>query len=273
MSTPRANRIRARASDNVTPGFFATLGVPILEGRDFNDADRANSEKVVIVSQSLAQRMFPGQDPLNRHIVMDRSGNPVHQSEAARPRRIIGVVADVDDEHVVPGPALTVYQPWSRTVWRGRLFVHVHVNPYALVTPITQIIRQMSAEQVGGARRHARRRPRRGAHAGPFEYHRVQRIRGRRAADCRGRRGRRAGIFGQRTHARIRHPAGHRVPAQEPGDRRDRARRMDGGRGGSWSARLSGMRWRLWPAAISPTCGCPTPCLWSARRSSCWPPR
>ena len=52
----------------VSPGFFAALGVPIIAGRDFNDVDRQSSEPVVIVSQSLAQRMFPNQDAVNRHI-------------------------------------------------------------------------------------------------------------------------------------------------------------------------------------------------------------
>ena len=51
----------------VSPGFFASLGVPVLAGRDFNDNDRRGSEMVVIVSQSLAQRMFPNQDAVNRH--------------------------------------------------------------------------------------------------------------------------------------------------------------------------------------------------------------
>ena len=46
----------------VSPGFFAALGVPIIAGRDFTDADRRDAEPVVIVSQSLAQRMFPTQD-------------------------------------------------------------------------------------------------------------------------------------------------------------------------------------------------------------------
>ena len=53
----------------VSPGFFAALGVPIIAGRDFNDADRRDSEKVVIVSQSLAQRMFPNQDAVNRRLM------------------------------------------------------------------------------------------------------------------------------------------------------------------------------------------------------------
>ena len=131
---------------SVTPGYFATLGVPILAGRDFNDADRGG-EMVVIVSQSLAQRMFPGQDPLNRHL---RWTDPVIEfiSLSGEPRRIVGVVADVDDEHVLPGPALTVYHPLDQGFGGGRLFIHARSNPYALVTPVTQLIRQMSAEQV-----------------------------------------------------------------------------------------------------------------------------
>src|SRR5262249_37617336 len=50
----------------VSPGYFASLGVPILAGRDFNDNDRRESEQVVIVSQSVAQRLFPNQDAVNR---------------------------------------------------------------------------------------------------------------------------------------------------------------------------------------------------------------
>jgi hypothetical protein len=64
------------------------------------------------------------------------------------PRRIVGVAADIDDEHVVPGPALTVYHPFEQQeIWGGRLFVHAHTDPYALVTPITRIIRDMSVDQ------------------------------------------------------------------------------------------------------------------------------
>src|ERR1700682_5175529 len=53
----------------ISPGFFAALGVRIIAGRDFNDADRRSSEPVVIVSQTLAERMFPNQDAVNRHMM------------------------------------------------------------------------------------------------------------------------------------------------------------------------------------------------------------
>jgi predicted permease len=139
---PRA-RIRV-----VSPGFFATLGVPLIAGRDFNDGDRRASESVVIVSQSVAQRMFPNQDAVNRHVMWT---DPVIKfiDLSGAPRRIVGVVADVDDENVVPGAALTVYQPLTQQEgWAGRLFIHVHSNPYALVSPVTKIIRNISADQV-----------------------------------------------------------------------------------------------------------------------------
>ncbi len=131
----------------ISPGFFAALGVGVIAGRDFNEADRRGGEPVVIVSQSLAQRMFPNQDAVNRHMMWT---DPVMKfiDISTAPRRIVGVTADVDDENVVPGPALTVYHSFEQQeLWGGRLFVHARTDPYTLVSPITRIIRDLSADQ------------------------------------------------------------------------------------------------------------------------------
>jgi putative ABC transport system permease protein len=130
----------------ISPNFFAALGVPIIAGRDFNDADRKDSEPVVIVSQTLAQRMFPNQDAVNRHMMWT---DPVMKfiDISTAPRRIVGVAADIDDDHVNPGPTLTVYHPFEQQTWGGRMFVHTRANPYALVTPITRIIRDLAVDQ------------------------------------------------------------------------------------------------------------------------------
>ena len=130
----------------VSPGFFAALGVPLIAGRDFSDADRRGGEPVVIVSKSLAQRMFPTQEAVNRHL---KWTDPVMQfiDVSTGPRRIVGIAADVDDENVVPGPALSVYHPFEQEIGGGRLFVHTKGDPYTLVTPIRRIIRELSAEQ------------------------------------------------------------------------------------------------------------------------------
>jgi putative ABC transport system permease protein len=57
------------------------------------------------------------------------------------------VAADLDDENVVPGPAMNVYHPFAQEIGGGRLFVHTRADPYSLVVPITRIIRELSAEQ------------------------------------------------------------------------------------------------------------------------------
>jgi putative ABC transport system permease protein len=138
----------------VSPGFFAALGVPIIAGRDFDARDDQNSEPVVIVSETLAQRMFPNQDAVNRHVYWTDPvlqffpGSDREKSRLVAPHRIIGVTADVDDGHVVPEPTLTVYSPFEEgPIFGGRLFIHTGANPYALVTPVTRVIRDMSADQ------------------------------------------------------------------------------------------------------------------------------
>ena len=68
----------------VSPGFFAALGVPIIAGRDFTDADRHGAEPVVIISQSVAQRMFPNQDAREPPPDVDRSGDEVHRRQHRR---------------------------------------------------------------------------------------------------------------------------------------------------------------------------------------------
>jgi predicted permease len=130
----------------VSPGFFQALGVPIISGRDFTADDRRDRERVVIVSQSVAQRMFPGGDAVNRRFLWT---DPVIKfiDVSGDPRRIVGVVADVDDENVVPSAAMTIYHPMEQELGGGRLFVHADTDPYALVPPITKIIRELSGDQ------------------------------------------------------------------------------------------------------------------------------
>jgi len=76
--------------DDIAPGYFQTLGVPILSGRDFASQDTAAGQPVVIVNRSFAAREWPGQDPLGRQIRL--ASQP---GEAEKPwRTIVGVVGD-----------------------------------------------------------------------------------------------------------------------------------------------------------------------------------
>jgi predicted permease len=132
----------------ISPGFFAALGVPIIAGRDFNELDVKSNEPVAIISETLAQRMFPNQDPINRHVFWTDPVLKATRGTTGPPQRIIGVATDIDDVHVVPEPTVTIYHTFEQgPLFRGRLFIHTSANPYSLVTPVTRIIRDMSADQ------------------------------------------------------------------------------------------------------------------------------
>jgi putative ABC transport system permease protein len=130
----------------VSPGFFDALGVRLVAGRDFNEGDRADGDKVVIISESVARRMFPGLDAVNRHFMWT---DPVMKFIGAStgPRRIIGIAADMDDENLVPEPAMTVYHPMSQEMNGGRLFIHAKLDPYTLVPSVTKVIRELASDQ------------------------------------------------------------------------------------------------------------------------------
>jgi putative ABC transport system permease protein len=131
----------------ISSGYFDTLGIPIVQGRDFRDSDREGSELVVIVSQTLAQRFFPGQDAVNRHLTWT---DPVIKfiGLSDQPRRIIGVVPDLDDQNIIPSPVMTVYQPTEQEGWNSRrLFVRAKTDSYSLVPTITRTIHEMASDQ------------------------------------------------------------------------------------------------------------------------------
>src|SRR5204862_496865 len=97
-------RLRAFAVVQIAAPFV------LLAGRDFNDADRNGGERVVIVNSRVAKELFPGQDPINRHMqITDAVAR--FAGINTDPRRIVGVVADVDDEHIEAKPSMMFYTP------------------------------------------------------------------------------------------------------------------------------------------------------------------
>ncbi len=121
------------------PRFFNVLGMKLVAGRDFVDDDRQGRELVTIVSQSVAQRLFPNGEALNGHLRVVALGSS--------PRRVVGVVADLDDEHVERQPAMTVYLPARQSGFASRLFVRAAGDPYTLVPIVTRIVRDLAVDQ------------------------------------------------------------------------------------------------------------------------------
>lgn len=95
----------------VTPGYFATLGVPLLEGRDVRPGDDPATPGVVVVSESMARRTWPGRSALGRRV----KGGPF--ASEGKWWEVIGVVADVREQGVAKPPAPAVFFPlaqWER---------------------------------------------------------------------------------------------------------------------------------------------------------------
>ncbi|HET9409724.1 MAG TPA: ABC transporter permease [Candidatus Sulfotelmatobacter sp.] len=85
----RAGATKPEADNRlVTPGYFSTMGIQLLRGRDFSELDRSGSEQVAIVNSTFARRYFGGESPLNQLLTLNDGGHPERW-------RIVGVVSDV----------------------------------------------------------------------------------------------------------------------------------------------------------------------------------
>jgi len=96
------------ATNAIGPEYFSTLGIPLLAGREFTEADTAKSPKVVIINEMLARRFFAGRNPIGLHIAYG-AGSSVHPD-----MEIVGVVKDSKWDN--PRSAITpfLYQPYSQ---------------------------------------------------------------------------------------------------------------------------------------------------------------
>jgi putative ABC transport system permease protein len=90
----------------VTPGLFRTLGIPLLQGRDFRDSDREGSPDVVIVNQAMAREYWPGEDPLGKRIFME--WNRDMRAE------VVGLVGDVRLRALDTPARATLYWPHAQ---------------------------------------------------------------------------------------------------------------------------------------------------------------
>jgi predicted permease len=103
-----------------TAGYFQAIGTPILAGRGFEAADRAGAQPVAVVNRTLAERLFPGQDPLGQRL---RVLNPEHSSEW---RTIVGVAGDVQYRELNAEVPPAIYTPFAQTPF---LWLYVMVRP------------------------------------------------------------------------------------------------------------------------------------------------
>jgi putative ABC transport system permease protein len=93
----------------VTPNYFQALGTPLIEGRSFDERDIDGAPKVVIINQSMARNLFPGDGPIGKHLKLS---NPEQSDDW---RSIVGVVADIKYQGLDDSAQQEIYTPFSQT--------------------------------------------------------------------------------------------------------------------------------------------------------------
>jgi predicted permease len=125
----------------ITPGYFSTMGIGLLRGRDFNDSDRSGSEKVGIVNSTLAQRYFGGANPVDKILVV---GDSAHRERW----RIVGQVADVHAFGPEKPAHADLYRPLSQISFPLLAFVvRTNGDPSALLKPAESAIWEVDKDQ------------------------------------------------------------------------------------------------------------------------------
>jgi len=108
--------------NGVTDGYFTTLGIDRLAGRDFDSRDRADGHQVAIVSQATARKLFGSTNPIGRQIWVKNSDTP------EPPMEIVGVVGDAKYRSLRDTLAPTVYRPWVQADEFGALTLIVRTR-------------------------------------------------------------------------------------------------------------------------------------------------
>jgi putative ABC transport system permease protein len=127
----------------VTPGFFSTLSIPILRGRDVDDADTASRPYVAVVSQSFAMRFWPDQDPIGRHFFF-----------AFSDRTVVGVVGDIHVRGLTRQSEPQVYVPFNQVAdsaltWYAPkdLAIRTTGDPLSIASSLRRIVHEADPRQ------------------------------------------------------------------------------------------------------------------------------
>jgi predicted permease len=126
-----------------TPAYFSTLGIPLVRGRDFTEADRFGAAPVAIVSEALVRRSFPNVDPIGRRLQCGLD------NESMQWMTIVGVVSDVRQDSPASNPSATLYMPLAQhpsRVTDVQFAVRTHVDPSSLIVPVKEIVGRMNPE-------------------------------------------------------------------------------------------------------------------------------
>lgn len=127
--------------NHVTPGYFATMGIPILRGRGLTRDDRAGGRRVMVISQRAAEKFFPGEDPIGRRIdLMD------HKDDEDRWLEIVGIAGDVRKNGLTGPVPSEAYVPMAQQPARWMTIAARTTTGDAMLGRMRAIMRDVDPE-------------------------------------------------------------------------------------------------------------------------------
>jgi predicted permease len=127
------------------PEYFDAMGIPLLRGRGFSEADRLDAPRVALVNESLARRYFGTSDPMGRRLRVSEGSGSVEGGVALTELEVIGVVPDVRTSLQDP-PGPLIYRSYRQgSVPPSTVLVRTAGNPANLVLPLQRAVRELDA--------------------------------------------------------------------------------------------------------------------------------
>jgi putative ABC transport system permease protein len=144
---PPGTRAPAAGYNCVTPDYFSTLRMELREGRSFTDADVSTSAPVAIVNQTMAERLWPHEDPIGRRFRYEGAQGPFKSSgaaNAATPLTVVGVVRDAKVQGLLDAPRSYFYVPQTQN-YKSIHVLHLRtsVPPQSLIGPVQALVREL----------------------------------------------------------------------------------------------------------------------------------
>src|SRR5581483_10781630 len=138
QAPPRAEDQLRVEYQEVAPRFCETLKIPLLAGREFNDADRPGARRVIVINETLARRLWPEGSPLERTLMLND-----------QPYQVVGVSMDAHLRNALEGPLPFIYLPyWQNNIRQqtdARLLVRVAGDPQAMLPALRRAIMTVDA--------------------------------------------------------------------------------------------------------------------------------
>jgi len=119
-------------------GYFRTMGIPIIKGRDFDERDKHGSPPVIIITETFARQQFPNEDPIGKRV---KPGISTYEDENSMMREVIGVVGDVRNRGLDTEPKAAYYLPQAQMPFSEMVVVmKTNGEPRSLIPAMTKIV-------------------------------------------------------------------------------------------------------------------------------------